>query len=292
MQNIAPVQLRQVRDFGQIVNDTFRFLRQNGRTLFGAIAATCIPLALLAGFLVGKTVGDFQQMLVRSRFDGLGDLSGLGLALLGYLGILLVYVQLLAMVNEYIRAYHLGEHHGMRTGDLWRRGASQWPTYFGIAFLTGVITVVGALLCVLPGIWAAIALSLVYVCHAIERTGASDSLTRSYKLIQDRWWETFGLLIVVGLIQAVITMALMLPLTVVSFIVGFNTTFTGFENGDMDGGVGWLSTYTAISTMAQTALNMLTYPIIMVAMALKYFTLVEEKEGAGLRQRLEGFEQA
>ena len=33
MQNAAPVQLNQVRDFGQIISSTFQFLKQNWRPL-------------------------------------------------------------------------------------------------------------------------------------------------------------------------------------------------------------------------------------------------------------------
>lgn len=289
MQPAQPILLRQVRDFGQIVTDTFRFLRQEGRPLFSAIAATCLPLALLAGFLVGKTVGDFQRMIMAGGFEDLDNFGQLGLALLGYFGIILVYVQLFAMVNEYLRAYHLGEHHGMRAGDLWRRGASQWGSYFGITFLIGLLSVVGIILCILPGIWIGVALVLANASHAIERTGATGGLKRSFALMKDRWWETFGLVIVVTLIQSVIAMALMLPLTIISFAVGINTAM---DDGGPDAMLGWYGTYMAISTMVQTGLNMLTYPIVTVAVAMKYFTIVEEKEGLGLKQRIEGFDQA
>lgn len=295
MQNAVPVQLRQVRDFGQIITDTFQFLKQNRGPLFRAIAVICLPIGLIAGFLMGKTVGDIQSLAFGM---GAGDpdtmLRGLITnfipMIIGYLLVIVAYVLLISVVHEYIRAYSLGEHHMITTKDLWDRARGQAGTYFGTGFLSGLLIMVGFILCILPGFYPLTVLSLVFICHAIERTGATGSMARSNNLVKDRFWETLGLILIIGLINMVISYVIMLPFTIVGFVVGFNNVLGAVDGSG--GGVTWLGTFTAIQMAVQMAVGMLIHPISSVAMGLKYFTLVEEKEGAGLRQKLEGFEQA
>lgn len=297
MQNVVPVQLSQVRDFGQIISTTFQFLKQNWRPLFRAIAVICLPLGLLAGFFLGKTMGDIQSLTMRNdpgdpmaMFSGM--MNSIVPLLLGYLLMFAAIILMISITYEYIRAYHLGEHVGITPGDLWKRASGQIGSYFGTSFLSGLLLVLGFVLCILPGFYVLTVLALALACHAIERTGATGSMARSNDLVKGRFWETLGLVLVVGIIQSFITGALMLPFTIVSMVVTMNSTIASVtSHGSMEL-PGWMGLFTAISTALQLAITLLTYPIVAVALALKYFTLVEEKEGHGLRKKMEGFEQA
>lgn len=297
MQNAAPVQLSQVRDFGQIISTTFVFLRQEWRPLLRALTVICVPPAVIAGFFLGKTMGDIQSIgYGDSTTDPMwmfkGMLNQLLPMALGYLLLIVALLLVVAVTYEYIRAYHLGEHHGLTPGDLWKRVTGQLGSYAGIGFLCSLLLGVGFVLCFLPGLYVMTVLGLAMVAHAIERTGVTGSMGRSNSLVRDRFWETLGLIIVIGIIQSFITGILMAPFTIVSMIVSFNSTFGALQSGAEPELPAWMAMYTAITTALQMALTMLTYPIVAVALALKYFTLVEEKEGHGLRQRMEGFSQA
>ncbi len=297
MQHNAPVQFNQVRDFGQIISTTFIFLKENWRPLFRALATICVPPAVIAGFLLGKTMGDIQSLTfgaqIEDPFAFASGFAGSFLPMaLGYLLILASFLLMTAITYEYIRAYHFNEHHGITPGELWKRSTSQFGTYFGINFLSGLLILVGLLLCVLPGFYVLTVLGLALTCHAIERTGSSGSLSRSNNLVKDRFWETLGLILVIGIIHSFITGALMLPFTIVTMVVTFNSTFDAISGGDQAQLPVWMTMFTAFSTALQMAITLLTYPIVAVALSLKYFTLVEEKESAGLRRKLEGFDQA
>ena len=294
MQNIEPVQLRQVRDLGQIITSTFQFLKQNWKPLFRAIGTIVVPLALIAGFFMGKSVGDLQGLVYSGTLSGdpyamLGKISGNMLPMLGGYVLLFASVMLLiAMVHEYIRLYDLGQHHGVTTGQLWSLATGQLGSYIGAGILSGLLVLVGAMLCILPALYPLTVLSLVLIVHAIERKGATGSMSRSNELVQGRFWDTLGLVIVIGLVNAVISYAIMLPLTIVGAFMGFNGIMAMAEGdaGAMDGYSVFISAQMAI----QMAVTVLTYPIVYVGLSLKYFSLVEEKEGAGLRQKVEGFE--
>lgn len=297
MQNAAPVQLSQVRDFGQIISTTFTFLRQEWRPLFRALAVICIPPAVIAGFFIGKTMGDIQSL---SFGDSVNDPTWMVKGMLnqwlpmvlGYILLIVAFLLVVAVTYEYIRAYHLGEHFGITPGDLWKRVSSQLGSYAGIGFLCSLLVGVGFMLCFLPGFFAMTVLGLTMVAHAIERTGVTGSMGRSNNLVRDRFWETLGLIIIIGIIHSFITGILMAPFTIVSMVVTMNSTFGAIESGVQPELPVWMAIYTALTTALQMAVTMLTYPIVSVALALKYFTLVEEKEGHSLRQRMEAFDKA
>lgn len=288
MQNATPIQLRQYRDFGQLISTTFQFLRQNWRPLFRAIGVICLPIGLISGFLIGKSMGDIQRVsMANVEFTGVTQLLPM---IIGYVLLLLTLVLLIAIVYEYLRAYEQGENHGITTADLWKRAIAQIGSYIGISLLMGILVVIGTLLCIIPGIYLFVALSLAYMVHAIERKGVIDSMKRSHQLITDRWWETFGLIIILGLIQSVIAYALMIPTMILSFVIGFNSLDGG--QPDQEQFLGWYSIMMALMMTVNMLVTFLTYPIMAVALGLKYYSIVEEKEGLGLRQKIQGFEQA
>ncbi len=288
MQNETPIPLRQYRDFGQLISTTFQFLRQNWRPLFRAIGVICLPPGLIAGFLIGRSMGDIQRISMGNvEFTGISQ--GLPMVI-GYVLLLLSIIMLIAIVYEYLRAYEKGEHHALGTADLWQRSIAEIGNYIGISLLMGILVVIGTLLCFLPGVYVFVALSLTYIVHAIERKGVIDSMKRSHQLITDRWWETFGLIIILGLIQSVIAYALMIPTMIVSFAIGLNSLDGG--QPDQERFLDWYSITMALMMTINMLVTMLTYPIMAVALGLKYYSLVEEKEGLGLRQKIQGFEQA
>jgi len=284
----APINFRQERDLGQIINDTFRFLRHECRPLFRAIAVICLPMALLAGFLLGGSLGAMQQASMdpfgaARAFEGFNFLS-MAAAYILLFGAMFV---MMAMTYEHLRASEQGEAAMLSTGDLFRRAMGQFWSYFGLAFLTGIISTVAMLFLILPGIWLFVALSLGFVAHSVERTGATGSLSRSYNLVSGNWWSTFGLLIVVYLIITVISYALLLPFTIISSAV-----LVGTISEPGTGTPLWYGTFMGFMTSFQMGVAMFTYPVFAAALALKYFSLVETKEGVGLQRKLAEFDQA
>ncbi len=297
MQHNAPVVLKQVRDLGEIITDTFRFLKENWRPLFRAIGTLCLPVALLSGFIMGKSLGDLQLML-QNFSEGNTDMAvfetmvGRFLPMvLGYGLFILAYLVLIGIVHEYMRAYQLGEHHGITPGELWSRAWPQLGSYFGATFLSGLLILLGFVLCILPGLYPLTVLALVQVCHAMERTGGGGALSRSNTLVMHQFWPTLGLVLVVYILQAVLNGLLNLPFSVVSGVLELNKMGVPIGGGDEQLPF-WYATFTALSTAFQLMTTMLVYPIVATALCLKYFTLIVEHEGAGLAEKIQGFEQA
>lgn len=296
MQNAEPVQLRQVRDFGQIFNATFTFLRQNWKPLFRAIGAVGLPAGLVGGFLSGGAMAGLQQLQMEPGEDPGRVFSLLGSSMAGLVpGMIILFAAwmvVVSMVHEYIRAYHQGEHHLLGTGELVKRGLSQMGPYFGASFLSGLLVGLGFMLCILPAMYPAAVLSLALAAHAIERTGGSGALSRSNQLVSGDFWPTLGLVIVATLLKWMLDYIVVLPFTIAGMVIGINT---GLEAASGNGPMAlpeWMGIFNSVSTAVQWCVQMVTYPIVAVAMALKYFSRVEETEGHGLKERIAGFDQA
>ena len=126
------------------------------------------------------------------------------------------------------------------TSDLLERGQANLQTSFNFtltkilfllaaSIIIGILIVIGLIALVIPGIILAIMFSLVYPVIMLEGKGISESLSRSRVLVSNRWLKTFGLLLVIGIIVAIINGVIGLitaPLGVVSpLISGILTAF-------------------------------------------------------------------
>jgi hypothetical protein len=77
---------------------------------------------------------------------------------------------------------------------------------WAIAFILLVFAVTaGLVLFIIPGIWLAVSMSMVAPVVAVEKRGPLGAIRRSFTLVKGNWWETFGFLLLVGLIGATAT---------------------------------------------------------------------------------------
>jgi hypothetical protein len=68
------------------------------------------------------------------------------------------------------------------------------------SIITGIMIGVGLVLLVVPGIIFAIMFSLAIPSVIIENVGVVDSLSKSRKLVSNRWLKTFAFYIIIGII--------------------------------------------------------------------------------------------
>lgn len=283
MNAAPPIELRRARDFGQVIADAFTFMKANWKPLLGAmLRIALLPLGLLVVLAGAIAVVGVSQ-------------GGQGAALIGALGIIgavllipvMVYtaVMIEAVTHEYLRAYGRGEHHGLTVGELRKRCHGQFWSYLGIWFLATLGTMVGMVLCYLPGIWINVCFALGMIVHGEERLGASGSLERSYRLVNRKWWATFGLVLVMGMIAGMLAMVVLVPFYIAAMVAMVLSA--------VDGGGPPIAFFVliGIAYLLVILVSFLTIPLIRTTTGLWYFSLVEQAEGAGLRERIQGFEQ-
>lgn len=297
MQNNVPVNFREVRDLGQIVNTTFVFLKQEWRPLFRAIAMLCMPFAVVGGFLAGGSMAGLQTAGVQADTDPFSALTMVRTTMLSvipaYLLLLAAYILLIAVVHEYLRSYHLGQHQSTSTGELIKQALGQVGPYLGASILSWLLLFVGLMLFFFPFFYVWAVVSLAYAAHAMERTGGSGAISRSYNLVKGDFWPTLGLLFVISIIQYLLMYVVQLPALIVGVAVNLNSGLKMVENSTI--GLNyptWYGALTAFATALQWCAMMLIYPVMATCLTLKYFSRVEQKEGQGLKEKIQGFEQA
>ena len=77
---------------------------------------------------------------------------------------------------------------------------SKFPTLLAAQFIAGLLIVAGLLLFIVPGIIIAIMFSLIVPAVVVEEKGVFESLGRSRQLVNQRWGNTFVIMLICGLI--------------------------------------------------------------------------------------------
>jgi hypothetical protein len=101
------------------------------------------------------------------------------------------------------------------TSDMLKKGQANLHTSFNFtltkvlsllaaSIITGILIVLGFVALVVPGVILALMFSLVYPVIMLEDTGVLGSLSRSRVLVSNRWLKTFGLMLLLGIIVAIV----------------------------------------------------------------------------------------
>ena len=114
-----------------------------------------------------------------------------------------------------------------------------------------------------------IVLTLYFPVLWLEDIGIFAALGRTVFLIKGKWWSTFGLLVVSGIIQGFVAFIFVIP----QYAVMFGKMLAiPFLSSDLLG----------IVVQCIYALGALfTYSIPLLAIMFQYFSLVERREGTG-----------
>lgn len=271
------IELRRIRDFGEIINDTFTFLKQNFKPLF-------LSLLVICGFfvLVGTVTTAFSQIAIYDSVDASqardynnGLKVGLGVfanALVTVMSQFFIYLTTLCFV-----AVYLEKKGGKPTAqDVWNYFKYYFFRSLGSAFLLMILGGLGFLFCLIPGIYLMPIFYLVLPIMVMENATFNYSFNKSFKIIKDYWWTVFGIIFVCSLIVSVCSSIATVPLSIVSSM----RLFVSMKY------VSW--PIMIFFSMLQNIL-MLTYAIPTIAIVLCYFSLEERKDGTGILERIEMF---
>ncbi|MCL5319218.1 MAG: hypothetical protein M1503_13315 [Thaumarchaeota archaeon] len=83
---------------------------------------------------------------------------------------------------------------------------ARFPSLIAVSLVTSLLIGVGFILLIAPGVILAVIFSLTIPVVMIERRGALESLSRSQRLVDGHWKKTFGLLLMVGVLIAVVSL--------------------------------------------------------------------------------------
>ncbi len=274
--NPKKIEFQQYRDFGQILSATFEFLRENFKQLAKALIFLVGPFILLAGIFGGLYQKEMFSFVPTST-----SLSQFGLTFGLYM--LCVFITVMMLINtiySYIIIYNRREDDSIiEVDDVWITAKGNILKIFLLSIGYTIVSMLAFVLLLIPGIYVSVALMIIYIVSINEDKGFFDAMSRCFYLIKNKWWFTFGLLIVLGLIQGFMGFLFQIPQYIAMFFVAFNS---------IDGnGMNSSTEIIFIVTTIIASFNFLFYSISFVGIAFHYFSLVEQKEAKGLLNKIE-----
>ncbi|MEO8232210.1 MAG: hypothetical protein ABI638_07995 [Ignavibacteriota bacterium] len=274
--NPKKIEFQQYRDFGQVLSATFEFLRENFKPLGKALIFLVGPFILLCGIFCGLYQKDIFSFTPTST-----SLSQFGISFGVY--VLFSFLTLMMLVNtiySYIIIYLKSEDESMiEVDDVWNVVKKNVLKIILLSIGYTIITILAFILVIIPGIYVSITLMMIYIVAINEDKGFFDAMSRCFYLIKNKWWFTFGLLIVLSLIQGFMSFLFQIPQYIAMFFVAFNS----FDGSGMNS----TTEIIFIVTTIISSFSFLFYSISFVGIAFHYFSLVEQKEAKGLLNKIE-----
>lgn len=273
------------RQLSELLDELFRLYRRQFSLIVGVALLVALP-GLVWSLVTGvyrlnstsyanlfTTTGTSTVAFNSQEFSNLlGSLS------LGALGALILLPFTLGAVYRAVTDVALGRP--ATIGVVLRETlARYWPLLglVGLFFVFGLVwaiaELIGFVLLILPGlavfcaaIYFLVRWSLTVAAMMAEDIGPIRGLGRSWNLVKGQWWRTFGILVVVAILQTVISYALF-------FLFGLIAAV--FSTGDFQA---------ALVQVGSTLLSAVVSPITTIAVVLLYFDLRVRKEGLDLDQ--------
>jgi hypothetical protein len=279
---IGNIEFKKRRDFGQVINDTFTFMRQNFKPLIKTYFTFC-GLFVLASMLT-MLLQQYKMVNIINTFGNGKNTGGLGFGrfygieyFLSILFSLATYASMSVAILSYIAVYVQKGNQTPTTDEVWGYFKYYFFRIFGSSLLLIVMLCIAFLFCLVPGFWLFPYVAMIFPIMVIENGTLSYAFGRSFKIIKDNFWITFGTLIVVWIIVYACMSMVVLPTSIFSMI-GMFTHKTPHMS----------LTLTMITTVLQSLCQVFTIiPIITISLA--YFSLVEQKESTGLMERISNF---
>ncbi len=276
------INFKEERDFGQVLNATFQFIGQEFKPLGQVILIYVLPFIILAsvvtGVFINNTFNWARLIQDPESFAEVGNIIG-GAGGVWILS-MLSYLFLLLGVYSYISLYVEKGRGNFQKEDVWKKMTQNILPVVGTGIVVGLLVVIGFAFCIVPGIYFAVSLSMIFIIIIYEKQSFGDAFSRSFQLTKLQWWWTLLLLIVVTIITSVLS-------GIVSFPVGINAIIQGLhavQEGDMP--TDFFGPFGTAYLVIANIISYLLYIIIYVAISFQYFNLVEISEKPSLAERI------
>ena len=310
MENFNFIEFHRTRDFSRKLNATFEFVKQNFRPLGKSILFIAGPPVLVASLVGGSFMSEFMSFSMNG--NPTEELENYFTSVSFWLQILLMLifftvsgVMNIATINNYLLLYEKKRSNKIEVSEVWERVRATFWMYFSTVFLFIIVMIAGAIVMAVPvGILGAISpflvffgvlllycgmiylffgAALVFIIRAYEKKGFFEAIGRSFKLVKDKWWSTFGLIFILYLIVGVSSYIFLIPWYVITIVSALHTTSVDtFQEPSLT-----MQSMTIVLFTLYYLAQMVLTALPGVGTAFQYFNLVELKEAKGLMAQIE-----
>lgn len=280
------IQFKRNREVGEILTDTFKYIRQEYKTLFKALVRnTAIPFLLLIGSLIffSTTISNFSTLFLNAQNYPLDQSGAAGIGILLFMiAAIAYYAFMFATVLHHIKSY-IANNGIVNQKEITTGVKKDGLQIMGLNILYGILVFIGIMLCFFPGVYVYITLSLAPTLLVFHNLSIGNSISESFKFIKNNWWSTFATLIVIWIVLYAINLIFSIPSIIYSLITTFSSA-QEISQGDMSSMFDWV--YITLSTLS-SALTYLIYPIFAVALAFIYFNINEKTNQTGTLEEID-----
>lgn len=277
-----PIKFQQERDFGQVFNAIFSFIKQDFRKLSSIFIRYCGPLIILT--VIASTLYQYRFLGVELNpysSNPLDIFEGMwGIIVLMVILSAATQTMIAATIYSYISLYATKGPEGFEAEDVWKKVTENFFKLLGTTIVCGIIIGIGTVFCIIPGIYLGVSLCFILFIIVHEEKSFGDAFSRSFELSHERWWWTLLLIIVIFMIIGVISFVFTLPATIMTATSEFHNTNPGnfSENSKII-----LSVFNVLSSLISHVLNV----VPLVAFSFQYFAIVESKDKTSLMNQID-----
>ncbi|HEU4318583.1 MAG TPA: hypothetical protein VFS66_00730 [Acidimicrobiia bacterium] len=245
------------KSFGENLNEWFRVLGRTWKPLLIASLVAFVPMSLaLAGILMFTGAADvFADLMDPEYLESIPDTEILEeFVPLIWVGAIWILLQSIATLFVYLAASRTVAEDRAGLASTWRTAASHAGrrlvpallagaiAFIGLVVLIALAVAVGWILIELMGteflaifvtsvaalttlvilVWLALALSLYPQVMTMEEAGPTEALRRSFVLVRQRWWVTFGFVLVASVIASAVSQVVGFVFAPLSILAMFN----------------------------------------------------------------------
>jgi hypothetical protein len=271
-----PIEFPRKREVGNIVTVSFQFISSEIGSLLKYTMIYALPFIIILSALqlvLTSEIGAIQETIRNVEpSEMLGQLAGIYKKYFLLL-VFNIFVQSLfmAVIYSYIHAYLDRGKGNFTSSEITSAFFTNAYISLGTSLVVGFISIIGFILCIVPGILFLNSLSLAVFIAIYERKGIGYSLARSWNLVKLQWWGTLLLNLIGILISQGVAMVLSAPAS-----LGHESKVI-FEQGESlrQAASDWRVWVFLFSSVVGSLLSMIS----LVFLAFQYFNLKErEKE--------------
>lgn len=286
------IEFRKERNFGDIFGSAIEFIRQEHKKFGFVILVYVLPFLVITSLVLILIQSNFLSASRNiSDMATTGNYSYFGDFFFYYFLMLACYVvahtMLITATYGYVDLYVKKGKDGFESSDVWNRMRRFFFPVLGTNIVVGIITIIGFVFCLIPGIYLGISLSLILIALIYENKGFGDAFSRSFDLTKRDWWVTFAIVLVALLLVSALSYVIQLP----AIIIGMGSFWTTMQEtiskpGSVSGEDMFSTTYIVVTSLL-SVLTYILYIIPHLILSFQYFNLVERLEKPSLINRIE-----
>ena len=278
------INFREFGDLGKILNKSAMFIRYNFIPIIKASSILVFIPLVIGLILLGISTSSFYSNLGISLDDPYSFTNPFGLMIMMLPSYLLISISLMMFYIigiSYMKHYVNGEEN-ITQQTVYKDVKKHFLKVFFGGLLTIIITYIGMIFCLIPGIYLAVVFSHLFCIAIIEDKGYGNSFNRSFTIIKGQWWNSLLLYFVSTLIVAGISFIMILPM----YIVMFAGMFKNIESNNPEAmfeSMSYMGWFMPLYLLAYVVNILITATI----QTTNYYSLVEAKEGIGEKGAIE-----